>query len=267
MNVILFAILILLIPFISTTLGSGIVFFFKKEKMNEKVEKICNGFASGVMLAASIFGLLIPSLEYEVSYMPSILLVIISFILGVILLLLIDHLVPHFHIEGKYEEGIKTSHISKTNKMFLAVTIHNIPEGISVGIALGLALSNLNSSLSLLSIFASALSLSIGIGIQNIPEGAVVSLPFRNITNSRRKAFLLGTLSGIVEPLFALIGMFLAFYIEAIMPWALGISAGAMIYVTIEDLIPNAMENSKHHYGIISFILGFLLMMSLDYLL
>lgn len=267
MNVIFFSALILILPFIATTLGSAIVFFFKKDAMNPVVEKICNGFAAGVMLSASIFGLLIPSLEYEVNYMPSVLLVIISFLLGVGLLLLIDHIVPHFHIEGKYEEGIKNNHISKTNKMFLAVLIHNIPEGISVGIALGLALNQVDSNLALLSIFASALSLSIGISIQNIPEGAVVSLPIKAATNSRKKGFLFGMFSGLVEPIFGLIGMFLALYIESIMPWALGIAAGAMIYVTIEDLVPNAMENSKYHYGILSFIVGFLVMMALDYLL
>lgn len=263
---ILYSLLILLIPFLATTIGSASVIFFKKDKMNPNIEKICEGLAAGVMLAAAIFGLLMPALEYEVSYMPNILLVILAFILGVILLLVIDHLVPHFHIEGNYDEGPQ-SHISKMNKMFLAVLMHNIPEGLSVGIALGLALNQINTDNITIAAFASTLSLSIGIAIQNIPEGAVVSLPIKASTGSRKKGFLFGFLSGAVEPIFGVIGLLLAFYIESLMPWALALAAGAMFYVTIEDLIPNAVENSKHHLGIISFIVGFLLMMALDYLL
>ncbi len=181
-------------------------------------------------------------------------------------MLLIDHIVPHFHVEGNYEEGLKRTNISKTKKMFLAVLIHNIPEGLSVGVALGTALALVGSD-SLTAIFSSALSLSVGIAIQNIPEGAVVSIPVKVETKSRRKGFLFGALSGIVEPIFGLFGLLLSFYIEAIIPWALAFAAGSMIYVTVEDLIPNAMENNEHHYGILSFIAGFLLMMLLDYLL
>lgn len=267
MNELLLTALLLILPFLATTLGSACVFFFKKEKMNPVVEKIANGFAAGVMLSASIFGLLLEALEYEVSYMPSILLVIIAFLLGVLLLLVIDHLVPHFHAEGNYEEGIKTKKVSKVDKMLLAVVIHNIPEGLSVGIALGLSLASFQTSNQLLAAFAPAISLSIGIAIQNIPEGAVVSLPLKASTASRKKSFLFGTLSGIVEPIFGLVGLFLAYYVEALMPWALAFAAGAMIYVTIEDLVPNAMENSRYHAGILSFIAGFLVMMALDFLL
>ena len=265
---ILITVLGLLIPFIGTTLGSSFIYLFKNKGMSINLGKIFNGFASGVMLAASFFGLMLPALEYEVNYMPSILVVIIAFLIGVILIFCIDHFVPHFHSQENYEEGIKTERISKDQKMFLAVLIHNIPEGLSVGVTFGVALANLTSNGDLMAVMGGALMLSFGVAIQNIPEGAIVSLPFKEETNSANKAFLYGMFSGIIEPIVAIIGVLLAYYIQPLMPWALALAAGCMIYVTIEDLIPTAVSGEgKNHYGIIAFMFGFLLMMSLDYLL
>ena len=258
----------LIIPFIGTTLGSSFVYIFKNKGMSVNLGKIFNGFAAGVMLAASFFGLMLPALEYQIDYMPTILVVIISFLIGVALIFCIDHFVPHFHSQENYEEGIKTQKISKDQKMFLAVLIHNVPEGLSVGVTFGVALANLTSGSDIFTIMSSALMLSLGVAIQNIPEGAIVSLPFKEETNSANKAFLYGMFSGIIEPIVAIFGVLLAYYIQPLMPWALALAAGCMIYVTIEDLIPTAVSGEgKNHYGIISFIVGFLIMMSLDYLL
>ena len=258
----------LIIPFIGTTLGSSFIYIFKNKGMSVNLGKIFNGFAAGVMLAASFFGLMLPALEYQIDYMPTILVVIISFLIGVALIFCIDHFVPHFHSQENYEEGIKTQKISKDQKMFLAVLIHSVPEGLSVGVTFGVALANLTSGNDIFTVMSSALMLSIGVAIQNIPEGAIVSLPFKEETNSANKAFLYGMFSGIVEPIVAIFGVLLAYYIQPLMPWALALAAGCMIYVTIEDLIPTAVSGEgKNHYGIISFIVGFLIMMSLDYLL
>ena len=265
---ILYTVIGFFIPFIGTTIGSSFIYLFKNKGMSVNLGKIFNGFAAGVMLAASFFGLMLPALEYEVDYMPVILVVIIAFLLGVILIFCIDHFVPHFHTQENYEEGIKTQKISKDQKMFLAVLIHNIPEGLSVGVTFGVALANLTTGGNILSVMGSALMLSLGVAIQNIPEGAIVSLPFKEETNSANKAFLYGMFSGIIEPVVAVIGTLLAYYIQPLMPWALALAAGCMIYVTIEDLVPTAVSGEgKNHYGIIAFIIGFLLMMSLDYLL
>ena len=265
--VILITFLGLIIPFIGTTLGSSFIYIFKNKGMNINLGKIFNGFAAGVMLAASFFGLMLPALEYQIDYMPTILVVIIAFLIGVILIFCIDHFVPHFHSQENYEEGIKTQRVTKDQKMFLAVLIHNVPEGLSVGVTFGVALANLTSGSDLFAVMGSALMLSIGVAIQNIPEGAIVSLPFKE-SNTTNKAFLYGMFSGIIEPIVAVFGVLLAYYIQPLMPWALALAAGCMIYVTIEDLIPTAVSGEgKNHYGIIAFIIGFLIMMSLDYLL
>lgn len=265
MNKYIFTAICLIIPAIATTLGSSFVYFFKNKSSNGKIEQIFNGFAAGVMLAASIFGLIIPSMEAEITYMPSIVVTILGFLLGIGLILLIDHLIPHIHASQGEEEGIKTEKISKANKMFLAVTIHNVPEGLSVGVALGVALASLNNNGGdLLTVMGSALMISLGISIQNIPEGAAIALPLKETTNSSTKAFLYGTFSGIVEPLAGIIGLFLAYYIEFLMPWALALAGGCMIYVIIEDLIPSAMKNSSNHIGLLSFVAGFILMMILE---
>ena len=245
--------------FICTTVGSLIVFFIGKKEISSKLNKIFVGFAAGVMLSASIFSLIIPALDTEVSYMPNWLIVSISIILGALFLFGIDKIVPHIH-ESEKEEGIKTNRLSKTSKMFLAVTIHNIPEGLSVGIAFGVCLSARDNAQLLLG----ALLLAVGICIQNIPEGAVVSLPIKAEMGSNKKAFLFGTLSGAVEPVAALIGLFLAFIIQGVMPYALSFAAGCMIYVVAEEMIPEMNSEGHDHYGVWSFILGFSIMLVLD---
>lgn len=258
----------LIIPFIGTTLGSSLIYLFKNRGIGVNLNKVFNGFAAGVMFAASVFGLIMPALDYKTDYMPTIFVVIIAFILGVLLLLAIDHLIPHIHSQDHYEEGIKTQKLNRKQKMFLAVLIHNIPEGLSVGVIFGVALANLNGSQDVWLALSSAMMLSVGIAIQNLPEGAIVSLPFKDETHSTNKAFLYGVFSGAVEPIFALVGLLLAYFIQPLMPWALALAAGCMIYVTIEDLIPTAVSGEgKNHYGIIAFVFGFLLMMALDVLL
>ena len=246
--------------FICTTLGALFVFFIRKKEISPKLGKIFTGFAAGVMFSASFFSLIKPALESEVSYMPSWLVVVISVVLGAGFLWGIDKLTPHFHAQENKEEGLTVKRMSKTSKMFLAVTIHNIPEGLSVGIAFGVALSQQNNA----SLLVGALLLAIGIGIQNIPEGAVVSLPIKSETGSSGKAFLFGMLSGAVEPVAAVIGLFLAMQIQGIMPWALAFAAGCMIYVVAEEMIPEMTSEGHDHFGVWSFIIGFVIMMALD---
>lgn len=246
--------------FICTTLGALFVFFIRKKEISPKLSKIFTGFAAGVMFSASFFSLIKPALESEVSYMPSWLVVVISVVLGAGFLWGIDKLTPHFHAQENKEEGLTAKRMSKTSKMFLAVTIHNVPEGLSVGIAFGVALSQQNNS----ALLIGALLLAIGIGIQNIPEGAVVSLPIKSETGSSGKAFLFGMLSGAVEPIAAIIGLFLAMQIQGIMPWALAFAAGCMIYVVAEEMIPEMTSEGHDHFGVWSFIIGFVIMMALD---
>ena len=246
--------------FICTTLGALFVFFIRKKEISPKLSKIFTGFAAGVMFSASFFSLIKPALESEVSYMPSWLVVVISVVLGAGFLWGIDKLTPHFHVQENKEEGLSAKRMSKTSKMFLAVTIHNIPEGLSVGIAFGVALSQQNNT----ALLIGALLLAIGIGIQNIPEGAVVSLPIKGETGSSSKAFLFGMLSGAVEPVAAVIGLFLAMQIQGVMPWALAFAAGCMIYVVAEEMIPEMTSEGHDHYGVWSFIIGFVIMMALD---
>lgn len=246
--------------FICTTLGALFVFFIRKKEISPKLGKIFTGFAAGVMFSASFFSLIKPALESNVKYMPTWLIVLISIVLGAAFLWGIDKLVPHFHSAEKQDEGLPSKTMSKTSKMFLAVTIHNVPEGLSVGIAFGVALSQSDNQALLLG----ALLLAIGIGIQNIPEGAVVSLPIKTETGSNKKAFLFGMLSGAVEPIAAVIGLFLAMQIQGIMPWALAFAAGCMIYVVAEEMIPEMTSEGHDHYGVWSFILGFVIMLALD---
>ena len=246
--------------FICTTLGALFVFFIRKKEISPKLGKIFTGFAAGVMFSASFFSLIKPALESEVSYMPSWLVVVISVVLGAGFLWGIDKLTPHFHAQENKEEGLPVKRMSKTSKMFLAVTIHNVPEGLSVGIAFGVALSQQNNA----SLLVGALLLAIGIGIQNIPEGAVVSLPIKGETGSSGKAFLFGMLSGAVEPVAAVLGLFLAMQIRGIMPWALAFAAGCMIYVVAEEMIPEMTSEGHDHFGVWSFIIGFVIMMALD---
>ena len=247
--------------FLCTTLGALFVFFIRKKEISPRLNKIFTGFAAGVMFSASFFSLIKPALEdANVNYMPNWLVVVISIVLGAGFLWLIDKVVPHFHTSENKEEGMRTKSLSKTFKMFLAVTIHNVPEGLSVGIAFGVALSQPDNH----ALLVGALLLAIGIGIQNIPEGAVVSLPIKGESGSSMKAFLFGMMSGIVEPIAAVLGLFLAMQIQGIMPWALAFAAGCMIYVVAEEMIPEMTSEGHDHFGVWSFIIGFVIMMALD---
>ena len=260
MEKILYPILGVALIFVCTTLGALFVFFIRKKEISPKLNKIFTGFAAGVMFSASFFSLIKPALESNVTYLPSWSVVTISIVLGAGFLWLIDKIVPHFHSAEKQDEGLQVKRMSKTSKMFLAVTIHNVPEGLSVGIAFGVALSQSDNH----ALLIGALLLAIGIGIQNIPEGAVVSLPIKGETGSSGKAFLFGMLSGVVEPVAAVIGLFLAMQIQGIMPWALAFAAGCMIYVVVEEMIPEMTSEGHDHFGVWSFILGFVIMLALD---
>ena len=245
----------LLIPFLGTSLGSLMVFLIK-DKMNPKVEKLLLGFASGVMIAASIFSLIIPSIEMATSqniiaYLPA----SIGFLLGMGFLLLLDSIIPHLHNGSENPEGIK-SNLKKKTMMVFAITLHNIPEGMAVGVIFAGALASNNIS------FASALS--IGIAIQNFPEGAIVSLPLAIEGKSKPKAFLMGVGSGIVEPIAAIITILLSQVMIPILPYLLSFAAGAMIYVVVEELIPESQNGKHSNIATIGVAIGFVLMMILD---
>ena len=259
MKEVLYSVIGISLIFVCTTLGAACVFFFKNRSISPKLNKIFTGFAAGVMFSASFFSLIKPALETEVTYMPSWVVVAISIVLGAGFLWGIDKLIPHLHIGENKEEGIHSKSMSKTSKMFLAVTIHNVPEGLSVGIGFGVAIASHNNAM-----LVGALLLAIGIGIQNVPEGAVVSLPIKGETGSSLKAFLFGMGSGIVEPIAAVIGLFLAMQIQGIMPWALAFAAGCMIYVVTEEMIPEMTSEGHDHFGVWSFIIGFVIMLALD---
>lgn len=250
--------IVLLIPFIGTSLGAATVFIMKN-KVSPKIEKTLLGFASGVMIAASIWSLLIPSMEMaeeqgEIAWLPA----LIGFFAGVLFLLAIDSIVPHLHLNADKPEGVK-SRLSKISMMLFAVTIHNIPEGMAVGVAYAGAASG-NSGMTI----AGAFALSIGIAIQNFPEGAIISLPLKGEGISKGKAFLLGILSGVVEPIGGLITILLASRIVPLLPYMLSFAAGAMFYVVVEELIPEAHSGDHSNLGTIGAALGFALMMVLD---
>ena len=249
----------LFIPFVGTMLGSAMVFLMRN-KMNDTVEKILLGFASGVMVAASVWSLIIPSIEMadeqsKIAYLPA----AIGFLLGIVFLLILDMVIPHLHINEDEPEGIKTNKLAKTTMMVLAVTLHNIPEGMAVGVTLAASMSQ-NSGITL----ASALALSIGIAIQNFPEGAIISMPLKEEGMSKNKSFLLGTLSGIVEPIFGYITIMLTSYVVPVLPYLLSFAAGAMIYVVVEELIPESQNGRHSNIGTIGFAIGFVIMMILD---
>jgi len=248
----------LLIPFAGTVLGSAFVFFMKKE-MPEKLQKALLGFASGVMVAASVWSLLIPAMEMgdgKLSVVPA----TVGLLAGFAFLLLIDYITPHLHLDGD-QEGPE-SHLSKTTMLSLAVTIHNLPEGMAVGVAIAGALSS-DVGMSL----AGALALSLGIAIQNIPEGAIISMPLRAVGNTRLRSFGIGSLSGIVEPVGGLLVLLLASIVTPMMPYLLAFAAGAMLYVVIEELIPEASTGKHSNISTVGFALGFALMMVLDVVL
>lgn len=246
------------IIFLATVLGASLVFFFKKD-ISPKVNTLFLGFASGIMIAASVWSLLIPAMESAQewgswSFVPA----AVGFLLGGLFLVLLDKIVPHFHKGAQEEEGPRVS-LKKSTRLFLAVTIHNIPEGLAVGFAFGAA-----AALGETAAYISALALAIGIAIQNLPEGAAVALPMKGVTNSRGRAFAYGALSGAVEPLFAVIGYFLASVLTVLQPWFLAFAAGAMIFVVAEDLIPDAKLDRHPHLGTWGVMAGFVLMMVLD---
>ncbi len=248
----------LIIPFIGTTLGAGMVFLMRK-KMNGKVEKILLGFASGVMVAASVWSLLIPSIDMAkeqntISWIPA----TVGFLGGIAFLLILDNIIPHLHVKSDEPEGLK-SKLGKTTMMVLAVTLHNIPEGMAVGVALAGALSG-NSTITM----AGAIALSIGIAIQNFPEGAIISMPLKEEGNSKLKSFMYGTLSGIVEPIFGGITILLTSLVVPILPYLLSFAAGAMIYVVVEELIPESQVGKHSNLGTLGFAFGFIIMMILD---
>ena len=244
----------LLIPFLGTSLGSAMVFLMKN-KMNRKVEKILLGFASGVMIAASVWSLLIPSINMteeqgKVAWIPA----AVGFMLGIIFLLVLDSLIPHLHLDSEKPEGLKAK-LKKTTMMVFAVTLHNIPEGMAVGVAFA---GNAGITIS------AAIALAIGIAIQNFPEGAIISMPLKSEGMSKTKAFVYGTLSGAVEPVAAFITILLTSLVVQILPYLLSFAAGAMIYVVVEELIPESQSGEHSNIGTIGVAIGFVLMMILD---
>ncbi|MCI6701800.1 MAG: ZIP family metal transporter [Prevotellaceae bacterium] len=251
----------LLLPFLGTVIGSAFVFFMRKE-MPVLLQKALLGFASGVMVAASVWSLLIPSMDVSAdqgkwAVMPA----VVGFLLGVGFLLFLDYVTPHLHIGDNRPEGPR-SHLSRTTMLVLAVTIHNLPEGMAVGILLAGALQD-----GMEIPMVAALTMSLGIAIQNIPEGAVVSMPMRAAGNSRMRSFVIGTLSGVVEPLGGILVILLAAWLAPAMPYMLAFAAGAMLYVVVEELIPEASEGEHSNLGTIGFAVGFALMMVLDVVL
>ena len=250
---------ILAIPFIGTRLGAFTVFFMK-DKINPKTEKILLGFAAGVMIAASVWSLLIPSIDLarqrgKISWLPA----LIGFALGIVFLLLIDSIVPHLHLKSTKPEGVDKGLFSKTAMMLFAVTIHNIPEGMAVGVTCAGAIGE-NPRITL----ASALALSVGIAIQNFPEGAIISMPLKGEGMGKGKAFFYGVLSGAVEPVGAIITLLLTSHILPLLPYFLSFAAGAMMYVVIEELIPECQSGEHSNLGTIGAAVGFALMMVLD---
>ena len=251
----------LLIPLLGTMLGAAFVFLMKDE-MSPRLQKTLLGFASGVMVAASVWSLLIPSMEMVAdSGRWSVLPAAVGFLLGMGFLLMIDELTPHLHIGTDKPEGPR-SRLSRTAMLALAVTIHNLPEGMAVGVVFAGA-ENGAAGLSL----ASALAVSIGIAIQNVPEGAIISMPVRAAGNSKWKSFVIGSLSGAVEPLGGLAVVLLASFMIPVLPYMLAFAAGAMFYVVVEELIPEASEGEHSNLSTIGFAIGFVLMMVLDVVL
>ena len=246
----------LLIPLLGTSLGAALVFFMKDE-LNDNLQKALTGFASGVMVAASIWSLLIPSIEQADFVFPA----IIGFWLGIALLLVLDNVTPHLHVLTNEEEGPKTS-LSRLSMMILAVTLHNIPEGMAVGVVYADYISN-----NALITAGGALALTLGIAIQNFPEGAIISLPLKSEGLNKKQSFLFGVLSGVVEPIAAVITILATSMVLPLMPYLLAFAAGAMMYVVVEELIPEFSSGHHSHIGVIMFSLGFTLMMLLDVIL
>lgn len=249
---------IIIIPFIGTLTGAAFV-LFARGQMSGILQKSLLGFASGVMVAASIWSLIIPSLDMSAemgstAWVPA----AVGIAAGMLFLLLLDNLIPHLHINSSEPEGVKT-HLGRSSMLVLAVTLHNIPEGMAVGVVAAGALAG-DVSITM----TGAMALSMGMAIQNIPEGAIISLPLRAEGNSRRRSFLYGAMSGIVEPVAAVVTILLIDQMLPLMPYLLAFAAGAMLYVVVEELIPEAQQGHHSNVGTITFAVGFIVMMILD---
>ncbi len=248
----------IIVPFLGTTLGSALVFLMSG-KMNKSVQRALTGFAGGVMVAASVWSLLIPSMDQsahmgKLSFIPA----VVGFMLGMMFLLVLDTFTPHMHMGSEKAEGVK-SRLDRTTMLVLAVALHNIPEGMAVGAVFAGLLAD-SAEITLMGAFA----LSLGIAIQNFPEGAIISMPLKAEGVSKGKAFLYGAMSGAVEPLAALLTILLSGIMVPILPYLLSFAAGAMIYVVVEELIPEMSEGEHSNIGTIFFAVGFSLMMILD---
>ena len=248
----------ILIPFVGTTLGAACVFFMRTT-FSKSVQRALTGFAAGVMVAASIWSLLIPAMKQsekmgDLSFVPA----VAGFWIGILFLLTLDHLIPHLHVGSDQAEGPK-SRLGRTTMMVLAVTLHNIPEGMAVGVMYAGFLAG-NAQITA----TSALALSLGIAIQNFPEGAIISMPLRAEGESKGKAFLGGVLSGVVEPIGAVLTIIAAQLIIPALPYLLSFAAGAMLYVVVEELIPEMSQGEHSDIGTVFFAVGFSLMMILD---
>ncbi len=251
----------LLIPLLGTVLGSAFVFFMREE-MPARLQKMLLGFASGVMVAASVWSLLIPSMDMSADMgkwriVPA----VGGFLLGMAFLLLVDYITPHLHVGSSTPEGPRAK-LSRTAMLTFAVTIHNLPEGMAVGVVLAGALQGAETIS-----MAGALAMSLGIAIQNIPEGAIISMPMCEAGNSKLKSFAIGSLSGVVEPIGGLAVILLASLLTPALPYLLSFAAGAMFYVVIEELIPEASEGEHSNLSTVGFAVGFALMMTLDVVL
>ena len=248
----------LLIPFIGTSAGAACVFFLKKD-LKESIQRALTGFAAGVMVAASIWSLIVPAIEQSegmgsFAFVPA----FIGFWAGILFLLLLDHIIPHLHVRINQTEGPK-SKLTRTVMLVLAVTLHNIPEGMAVGVVYaGLMSGSANITA------GGALALALGIAIQNFPEGAIISMPLYSEGKSKPKSFVLGVLSGAVEPVFGALTVLIAGLVVPAMPYLLSFAAGAMLYVVVEELIPEMSQGKHTNVGVISFAVGFSLMMALD---
>ena len=250
--------MMLLLPFLGTALGASCVLLMRRE-MNDGLERVLAGFAAGVMVAASVWSLLIPSMEQsapmgKLAFLPA----LSGFALGIAFLFLLDKITPHLHALAKPPEGPR-SRASRTAMLVLAVTLHNIPEGMAVGVVAA-AMMGGSAGIS----FQAALALSVGIAIQNFPEGAIVSMPLRTEGNGRLKSFVYGALSGIVEPAAAVLTILLTGFVTGLLPYLLAFAAGAMMYVVVEELLPEASRDEKTDICTIGFAVGFALMMVLD---
>lgn len=244
--------------FLMTTLGAAMVFFFRKA-VNVTIQRVFLGFAAGVMIAASVWSLLIPAIdEAQAAGTPGWIPAAGGFLLGIAFLLLMDVLLPHLHLDSKQPEGLQSSW-KRTTLLVLAVTLHNIPEGMAVGLSFALAAQHGDTAA-----LSAAMALALGIGIQNFPEGAAISLPLRQEGFSTTKSFIYGSLSGIVEPIFGILVVLIAGSIQPLMPWLLSFAAGAMMYVVVEELIPEAHLGEHSNTGTLGVMAGFIIMMILD---